>query len=1184
LPTLTTGELAVDQNGKVYKTATTTAGTGLSFDGTSFTVNSSQSIATLSNLTTNGVVYTSGGAGTLNTLSTFFFNGATQSLGVGTSTPKWSLTAASSTGPQLALTDASNTQAPWTFRSLNGALYIGTTTPGSFATSTAPLTWFRIEGDTATSTFAYGVQANKFAWVATSTGQNGLDLDAGCFSIKGTCLSTGGSVSGGAANKVAFWTGATTLSNNSLFHWDDSNVRLGIGTSSPNSALSVMGANAWFDTPLFTFGTTTASKLQIDYRASATSTIPNNVAYAWTIATSTTGLPLFRIDSTTNGEQVTVGARGSDVYIGDVGYPSNLIFEENSTIYGHNGKTLTFGQGNDIINFAVKTGVGTSSPWAKLAVQGTLLQTNPILEVASSSNAIKFLSVAGDGFGTTTLSGLTISGSATSTSNVGYNITSGCYAINNTCVGAQTMGTTSVTVDGNYTKPSDNLLLIVVEAWGGGGGGAGGSGGSSGTVRSGGGGGGGGGYFSHTFNASAVPSTVVVDIGAGGTTAASATDGNAGAVTSFGSLLSAYGGGAGGNSASSGGGGGGGGSAGGVGGNSTNQTGAAGGGGGGAANTDGGMGGAGGSTAANSPPAGHQASWGGGGGGASSANGSAQAGSGGSSLHGAGGGGAGGDCGTTCTERQGGAGGVSPSTSAGGGGTAGATNGGGGGTGPTDTKWGGGGGGGGGSQDSGTGGLGGDGGVPGGGGGGGGIGETTTGGAGGNGGRGEVHVWEIYGTGADLAEIYGTTDPTLEAGDLVMLDPALKAGVKKSDGAYAHNLMGIISTNPGLTMGDLEDQGAAPVAVALTGRVPTKVSAEAGPIYIGDLLTSSSEPGVATKATVAGEVIGFALANYAPGDASAVGVINVFLKPGRFDGVTPFSLLKDEASTTPATDLGREVLGYLMNHKDDPRAPAHMSEINTDRLVAGLEVVTPRVVTGTLVTNAIEPVTSGITMRLIAGGRFLIEKIDGPVLSVSVGTSTATAGAALLSIDDLGNAIFAGALTGASLEIGSHDKPAGITLYDTATGEPHCSQVTNGALVTVAGKCGVPAATAPPSSPPPDTPPPSGPPPASEAPVITINGNNPATVQVGDAYADLGASVTDDKDQNLGIHIFVGDTEVPTVSLDTSTTTMYSIIYRATDSDDNTGEAIRTVNVVAPEVVLDSPPGGAEASSTPQAP
>ena len=45
----------------------------------------------------------------------------------------------------------------------------------------------------------------------------------------------------GAANKVAFWTGASTLSNDSALHWDSANDRLGIGPSSPAYSLDVTG-------------------------------------------------------------------------------------------------------------------------------------------------------------------------------------------------------------------------------------------------------------------------------------------------------------------------------------------------------------------------------------------------------------------------------------------------------------------------------------------------------------------------------------------------------------------------------------------------------------------------------------------------------------------------------------------------------------------------------------------------------------------------------------------------------------------------------------------------------------------------------------------------------------------------------------------------------------------------------
>jgi len=46
----------------------------------------------------------------------------------------------------------------------------------------------------------------------------------------------------GSANKIAFWTDADTLSNDTSLHWDSSNNRLGIGVTSPIDTLEVNGA------------------------------------------------------------------------------------------------------------------------------------------------------------------------------------------------------------------------------------------------------------------------------------------------------------------------------------------------------------------------------------------------------------------------------------------------------------------------------------------------------------------------------------------------------------------------------------------------------------------------------------------------------------------------------------------------------------------------------------------------------------------------------------------------------------------------------------------------------------------------------------------------------------------------------------------------------------------------------
>jgi hypothetical protein len=59
------GKVLAGVSGSLQYVATTTAGTGLTYTGSAFNVNTSQNIATLSNLTTNGLVNTSSSNGTL---------------------------------------------------------------------------------------------------------------------------------------------------------------------------------------------------------------------------------------------------------------------------------------------------------------------------------------------------------------------------------------------------------------------------------------------------------------------------------------------------------------------------------------------------------------------------------------------------------------------------------------------------------------------------------------------------------------------------------------------------------------------------------------------------------------------------------------------------------------------------------------------------------------------------------------------------------------------------------------------------------------------------------------------------------------------------------------------------------------------------------------------------------------
>ncbi|MSR87243.1 VCBS repeat-containing protein, partial [Candidatus Peribacteria bacterium] len=132
--------------------------------------------------------------------------------------------------------------------------------------------------------------------------------------------------------------------------------------------------------------------------------------------------------------------------------------------------------------------------------------------------------------------------------------------------------------------------------------------------------------------------------------------------------------------------------------------------------------------------------------------------------------------------------------------------------------------------------------------------------------------------GSDLAEVYRTTDPGVLPGTVVSIDPDLLAGVKRSAAPYDKNMLGVISTDPGLTIGgkDLVDgKGGRPVYLALAGRVPVLVTDEGGPIHAGDYLTSSPTPGYAMRANHGGSIIGQALEDFTEGTH---GAITVFVK------------------------------------------------------------------------------------------------------------------------------------------------------------------------------------------------------------------------------------------------------------------------------------------------------------------
>lgn len=120
--------------------------------------------------------------------------------------------------------------------------------------------------------------------------------------------------------------------------------------------------------------------------------------------------------------------------------------------------------------------------------------------------------------------------------------------------------------------------------------------------------------------------------------------------------------------------------------------------------------------------------------------------------------------------------------------------------------------------------------------------------------------------GADLVERFEGDSELIIPGKLVAIDPDNPKHIRLTTSAYDSTVLGVLSgaggINHGIALGQ-EGVTTGDLPVAMVGRVYAECSTENGPIRPGDLLTSSSIPGVGMKATDTeasfGAVIGKAL-------------------------------------------------------------------------------------------------------------------------------------------------------------------------------------------------------------------------------------------------------------------------------------------------------------------------------------
>ncbi|MES2668790.1 MAG: hypothetical protein V4644_03835, partial [Patescibacteria group bacterium] len=364
-------------------------------NGTTLTATSSLSIATNGTVTASGNLNVNGVldvGGILNSSSFFVGNNVSLAgyleangaivtdasfLGIGTggaASPDYSFQGDTQTGMFRATTGTIGFSAQGTERmriSSNGNVGIGTTSPYAKLSVAGTIVGANFVSTT----------------TATSTFGGGIDLATGCFAVGGVCVGSGGgsgTVNTGTTGQFPYYAanGTALTATSSLFLATSGNV--GVGSTSPTQRLSVTGSGS-FSGGLGVGGA-----------------VPNEILFGQPMVLNVAGysnLGGFRINAADGQNSIFSNINGTMGFTNNIGFP--ITFSSYNVVGGANPELVR------IDTTTGNVGIGTTSPYAKLSVNGTIV---------------------GASFVSTT--------TATSTFGGGINLATGCFAIGGVCVGA----------------------------------------------------------------------------------------------------------------------------------------------------------------------------------------------------------------------------------------------------------------------------------------------------------------------------------------------------------------------------------------------------------------------------------------------------------------------------------------------------------------------------------------------------------------------------------------------------------------------------------------------------------------------------------------------------------------------------------------------------------------------------
>tara|TARA_Y100000289_G_scaffold6815_2_gene6155 strand:+ start:3684 stop:12842 length:9159 start_codon:yes stop_codon:yes gene_type:complete len=380
----------------------------------------------------------SGSSGT--NLSTKMIITSGGSIGVGTSSPNVKFEISDATSPILRLHNTTSNGA----NSGTIQLYESNTNYGAYLTYNGDANVFqigtRVNGtnhsrvqiarDTGTVRFnAYG----SGAFTGTATQRLAVDSSGNIIEV---AIGSGAVDGSGAANKLAIWSDADTLTSDTNLHWDTTNDRLGIGTATPSVLLDILGSGEeWLrivggssNINGIRLGSSSGSRQNVFYRNRSNDLLTIRAGIDDSdiqIIAGGSANEIMRFDGTNSRVGIGTTSPSDKLEIAGLTNYTGLTLKGTGAsrpaltfknvnqsylgaIYGTESNSLIFESGGDgttgVVAMTIKSdgkvGIGTTSPSSTLTVDGTVEVQNNALSLRDTSSNLQIKiqpSVGGNG-------------------------------------------------------------------------------------------------------------------------------------------------------------------------------------------------------------------------------------------------------------------------------------------------------------------------------------------------------------------------------------------------------------------------------------------------------------------------------------------------------------------------------------------------------------------------------------------------------------------------------------------------------------------------------------------------------------------------------------------------------------------------------------------------------------------